>query len=174
LAEINEASPRVELTTSRGVIVLDLDAERAPQTVENFLKYVEDGHYDNTIFHRVIDDFMVQGGGFAPDMQAKPTRDPVENEAGNGLSNLRGTVAMARTSDPHSATAQFFINVVDNGFLDHKAPDDRNFGYCVFGVVAKGMDVVDKIKETKTTMVNGMDDVPVEQVVIEKAKRVTG
>jgi peptidyl-prolyl cis-trans isomerase B (cyclophilin B) len=163
----------VKLHTSKGVITLELDAERAPETVKNFLAYVENGHYANTVFHRVIDGFMIQGGGFEPGMKQKPTRGPVKNEAANGLKNARYTVAMARTSDPHSATAQFFINVNDNGFLDHTAPTAQGWGYCVFGRVVAGQDVVDKIKAVKTGRSGAHGDVPLEDVVIERAE-VTG
>ena len=158
----------ITLKTSMGDIVLELDHEKAPKTCANFEQYVRDGHYDGTIFHRVIKNFMIQGGGFMPDMMQKATRDPIENEAKNGLKNARGTIAMARTSDPHSATAQFFINVKDNGFLDH--PGQDGWGYCVFGRVTQGMDVVNRIKEIDTTNRAGHADVPVEPVVIEKAE----
>jgi peptidyl-prolyl cis-trans isomerase B (cyclophilin B) len=160
----------IKLTTSLGVITLELDAEKAPKSAANFLAYVESGHYDNTVFHRVIDGFMIQGGGFAPGMKQKETLAPIENEAANGLKNDRGTIAMARTSDPHSATAQFFINVADNDFLNHKAPSGQGWGYCVFGRVVDGMDVVDKIKNVKTGNKGFHQDVPVEDVVIEKAE----
>jgi len=163
------ASPRVALETSKGRIVLELDAARAPKTVENFLAYVRAGHYDGTIFHRVIDGFMVQGGGFTAEMQQKPTRPPVENEADNGLKNLRGTVAMARTNDPHSASAQFFVNHVDNSFLDHTAKDLRGWGYAVFGKVVEGMEVVDAIAKVATATRSRMENVPVEPVVLQKA-----
>ena len=143
-------NPRVRLETTLGVIELELDAERAPLSSENFLGYVRDGFYDGTIFHRVIPTFMIQGGGLTPDMQQKPTRAPIRNEAGNGLRNDRGTVAMARTSVVDSATAQFFINVVDNGFLNHRAPTPREFGYAVFGRVTAGMEVVDAIRDVPT------------------------
>ncbi|MCB1871859.1 MAG: peptidyl-prolyl cis-trans isomerase [Gammaproteobacteria bacterium] len=157
----------ITLKTNRGDIVLELDAERAPKTTENFIQYVKDGHFDGTIFHRVIGNFMIQGGGFAAGMKEKRTRAPIENEAKNGLSNLTGTVAMARTSDPHSASAQFFINVADNKFLDY--PGQDGWGYCVFGKVTAGMDVVDKMKSVATTSRMGHQDVPVEELVIEKA-----
>ncbi len=160
----------VLLTTNHGKIKIELDAEKAPKTVENFLSYVRAGHYDGTIFHRVIDGFMVQGGGFEPGMKQKPTSTVVENEANNGLKNALYTVAMARTSDPHSASAQFFINVKNNTFLDHA--DEANWGYCVFGKVVEGMDVVDQIKSVKTTRSGMFADVPVEDVVIEKAELV--
>lgn len=157
----------ITLTTNHGDIVIELDHEKAPKTCENFEQYVRDGHYDGTIFHRVIGNFMIQGGGFMPDMMQKPTRDPIENEAANGLSNVAGSIAMARTMAPHSASAQFFINVKDNGFLDH--PGQDGWGYCVFGKVTEGMDVVDKIKGVDTGNKAGHSDVPVEPVVIEKA-----
>ena len=160
----------IKLTTNHGAITLELDAEKAPKTVANFLSYVEAGHYDGTVFHRVIDGFMIQGGGFTPGMGQKPTQDPVENEARNGLRNERGTIAMARTSDPHSATAQFFINVADNDFLNFRAPAGPGWGYCVFGKVVEGMDVVDKIKGTKTGNKGFHQDVPLEDIVIEKAE----
>ena len=158
----------VRLHTNHGIITLQLDAEKAPLTVENFLQYVNEGFYDGTIFHRVINGFMIQGGGMEPGMIQKATRAPIQNEADNGLGNLAGTVAMARTSDPHSATAQFFINVADNGFLDHTGKSSQGWGYCVFGRVTDGMDVVNRIKEVETTS-NGLhQDVPVEDVVVEK------
>ena len=159
----------VRLETTHGAIVLSLDAEKAPRTVENFVQYVRDGFYDDTLFHRVIDGFMVQGGGFAAGMQQKRTRAPIPNEADNGLRNQRGTIAMARTPDPHSATAQFFINVADNAFLDFKAKTDAGWGYCVFGRVTEGMDVVDRIKGVATTSRAGHRDVPAEDVVIVRA-----
>ena len=162
----------VKLQTSLGTITLELYADKAPETVKNFLAYVAAGHYDNTIFHRVIDGFMIQGGGFEPDMKQKPAGAPVKNEADNGLRNERGTIAMARTSDPHSATAQFFINVKDNGFLDHTAPNSQGWGYCVFGKVVDGMDVVDKIRAVKTSSRGFHQDVPVEDVIIEKVEAV--
>ena len=160
----------VKLHTSFGVITLELDAARAPESVKNFLGYVESGHYTNTLFHRVIDGFMVQGGGFEPGMKLKATKAPVKNEAQNGLKNTRYTVAMARTSEPHSATAQFFINVNDNGFLDHTAPNPQGWGYCVFGRVTEGTDVVDRIKAVKTGRRGMNQDVPVEDVIIERAE----
>jgi peptidyl-prolyl cis-trans isomerase B (cyclophilin B) len=159
----------VKLHTNHGVITLELDAEKAPQTVANFLAYVEAGHYNNTIFHRVIGNFMIQGGGFEPGMQQKDTQAPIKNEAGNGLSNTIGTIAMARTSDPHSASAQFFINVGDNLFLDKEQAQD-GWGYCVFGRVTEGMDVVEKIKAVRTGRSGFHQDVPVEDVVIERAE----
>ncbi|TCJ18547.1 peptidyl-prolyl cis-trans isomerase [Parasulfuritortus cantonensis] len=164
----------VKLHTNRGVIVLRLDAEKAPDTVANFLQYVRDGHYDGTLFHRVIDGFMIQGGGFTEDMAQKPTRAPVQNEAHNGLKNVAYSIAMARTPDPHSATSQFFINVSDNGFLDFVEPNPRGYGYCVFGEVVEGKDVVDGIKKVRTGSRMGHQDVPVENVVIERAELVEG
>ncbi|HXH04098.1 MAG TPA: peptidylprolyl isomerase [Candidatus Competibacteraceae bacterium] len=163
------AGPKVELDTNLGAIVVELDQEKAPKTTANFLQYVNDGFYDGTIFHRVIDGFMIQGGGFTADFQQKSTRTPVENEAGNGLKNVRGSISMARTSDPHSATAQFFINVVDNPGLDHPKPD--GWGYAVFGKVVEGMEVVDKIRQLPTG-VGGpfVRDVPKTPVIIEKAR----
>ncbi|HCY61762.1 MAG TPA: peptidylprolyl isomerase [Oxalobacteraceae bacterium] len=158
----------VILTTNHGKIKLELDAEKAPKTVENFLSYVRDGHYDGTIFHRVIDGFMIQGGGFEPGMNQKPTKEPIENEAKNGLKNDAYTIAMARTSAPHSASAQFFINIKNNSFLDY--PGQDGWGYCVFGKVTEGQDVVDKIKSVKTGRAGMHSDVPVENVVIEKAE----
>ncbi|HKC42985.1 MAG TPA: peptidylprolyl isomerase [Burkholderiales bacterium] len=160
----------VKLHTSAGTITLDLDAARAPETVKNFLAYVASGHYENTVFHRVIDGFMIQGGGFAPGMKQKPTGAPIKNEAANGLKNVRYTIAMARTSEPHSATAQFFINVNDNGFLDHTAPTPQGWGYCVFGRVIEGQDVVDRIKAAKTGRSGMHQDVPLEDVVIARAE----
>ena len=158
----------ITLTTNHGEIVLELDADKAPNTCANFEQYVRDGFFDGTVFHRVINNFMIQGGGFQPGMVPKTTRDPIENEAANGLSNLTGSIAMARTSDPHSATAQFFINVSDNKFLDH--PGQDGWGYCVFGRVAEGMEVVNAIKSVATTSKMGHQDVPREDVVIEKAE----
>ncbi len=158
----------VILTTNHGKITLELDAEKAPKSVENFLAYVQAGHYDGTIFHRVIEGFMIQGGGFEPGMKQKPTNDPVENEAKNGLKNEPYTVAMARTSAPHSASAQFFININNNTFLDY--PGQDGWGYCVFGKVVEGTDVVDKIKSVKTTRSGMFSDVPVDNIVIEKAE----
>jgi peptidyl-prolyl cis-trans isomerase B (cyclophilin B) len=158
----------VIISTNHGKITLELDAAKAPKTVENFLAYVKAGHYDGTIFHRVIDGFMIQGGGFEPGMKQKATNAPVENEASNGLKNDAYTVAMARTSDPHSASAQFFINIKNNAFLDY--PGQDGFGYCVFGKVTEGKEVVDAIKATKTTRTGMFADVPVTDVVIEKAE----
>ena len=164
------SNPQVELhITNYGVITLELDKEKAPQSVTNFLSYVNKGHYDNTIFHRVIPGFMVQGGGMEPGMNQKSCDAPIQNEANNGLKNNNYTVAMARTGDPHSATAQFFINVSDNGFLNHTAPSTQGWGYAVFGKVVSGTDVVDKIKAVKTGRKGFHDDVPKEDVVIEKA-----
>jgi len=161
--------PSVLLKTNHGDITLDLDAAKAPKSVANFLAYVKSGHYDGTIFHRVIDNFMIQVGGMTASMKQKSTLDQIENEANNGLKNDRGTIAMARTSDPHSATAQFFINVNDNDFLNHTAPTPQGWGYAVFGKVSNGMDVVDKIKKVKTGNAGYHQDVPTEDVVIEKA-----
>ncbi|MCK6375026.1 MAG: peptidylprolyl isomerase [Zoogloea sp.] len=162
----------VKLTTNHGDIVIELDAEKAPETVKNFLAYVEAGHYDNTIFHRVINGFMIQGGGFEPGMKQKATQAPIKNEANNGLKNDIGTIAMARTQDPHSATAQFFINVGDNDFLNFKAENIQGWGYCVFGKVSAGMDVVEKIKGVKTGNAGFHQDVPKEDVVIQRAEMV--
>jgi peptidyl-prolyl cis-trans isomerase B (cyclophilin B) len=166
------ADPVVEVVTNYGTFVIQLDPARAPKSCDNFLKYVDAKHYDGTIFHRVISTFMVQGGGYDQNYDKKPTQPPVQNEADNGLKNARGTVAMARTSDPHSATAQFFVNVVDNAFLDHQAKDDRGWGYAVFGKVIEGMEVVDKIKGVKTGP-NGpfAKDAPDDLVVIKSARR---
>ncbi|MBU9280372.1 peptidylprolyl isomerase [Burkholderia multivorans] len=159
----------VELHTNHGVIKLELDAAKAPKTVENFLNYVKKGHYDGTVFHRVINGFMIQGGGFDPGMKQKPTDAPIDNEANNGLKNDKYTIAMARTNDPHSATAQFFINVNDNDFLNHSSPTPQGWGYAVFGKVVEGQDVVDKIKGVKTGNAGFHQDVPTDDVVIEKA-----
>ncbi|MHB8255445.1 MAG: peptidylprolyl isomerase [Acidiferrobacter sp.] len=156
----------VHLETNRGVIILDLNSEKAPKTVANFLAYAREGFFTDTIFHRVIDGFMIQGGGFEANLKQKPTRPPIDNEANNGLRNARGTIAMARTSDPHSATSQFFINVADNDFLNFTAPTPTGWGYCVFGQVTEGMDIVDTIKGTPTTSRNGYQDVPVNDVII--------
>jgi peptidyl-prolyl cis-trans isomerase B (cyclophilin B) len=160
----------IKLHTSLGVIGLELDAQKAPASAANFLEYAKSGHYDNTIFHRVIDGFMIQGGGFEPGMKQKATRAPIQNEATNGLKNDRYTVAMARTADPHSATAQFFINVADNGFLNHTAPSAQGWGYCVFGKVVEGTDVVDRIKGVRTGKRGFHADVPLEDVVIERVE----
>ena len=164
-----EQAPRVRLETTMGNIVLELDAARAPVTVENFVTYVKDGFYDGTIFHRVIDGFMIQGGGYTADFSRKQTRAPIRNEADNGLKNDRGTISMARTRDPHSASAQFFINVVDNPALDYKAPDARGWGYAVFGKVVEGMDVVDAIKSQSTGVQGGFRDVPKKTITITRA-----
>ncbi|MDN0074040.1 peptidylprolyl isomerase [Crenobacter sp. SG2303] len=160
----------IKLTTNFGDIVIELDHEKAPKTAANFEEYVKSGHYDGTIFHRVINGFMIQGGGFTADMEQKPTLDPIENEAGNGLKNEPYTIAMARTMQPHSATAQFFINVADNGFLNFKSADANGYGYCVFGKVTEGQGVVDRIKDVKTGRSGMHQDVPKEAVVIEKAE----
>lgn len=160
--------PTVAINTNLGTITVELDREKAPATVENFLQYAKDGFYANTLFHRVIDGFMIQGGGLEAGMHTKPTRAPIKNEADNDLSNATGTVAMARTSDPHSATAQFFINVKDNSFLNYRAATPEGWGYCVFGKVVDGMDVVEKIKTVPTTTRAGHQDVPVDDVVIEQ------
>ncbi len=167
----DEDHPRVVLDTSKGKIVLELDPARAPRTVENFLAYVESGFYDGTVFHRVIPDFMNQGGGFTPDLKLKPTRAPIANEADNGLKNDTGTVAMARKPDPHSATAQFYINTNDNAFLNHTSRDDRGWGYTVFGRVLEGMEVVLETSAVRTTRMGGMSDVPVEPVLINSVRR---
>ncbi|MBG7601966.1 MAG: peptidyl-prolyl cis-trans isomerase [Gammaproteobacteria bacterium] len=158
----------IKFTTNHGDILIDLNEEKAPVSCENFKQYVTDGHYDGTIFHRVIKGFMIQGGGFMPDMMQKATRDNIENEAKNGLSNKRGTLAMARTMEPHSASSQFFINVKDNDFLDY--PGQDGWGYCVFAEVTEGMDVVDSIEQVTTGNSGGHGDVPVEPVVVEKAE----
>ncbi|MBI2296146.1 MAG: peptidyl-prolyl cis-trans isomerase [Betaproteobacteria bacterium] len=160
----------VKLHTNFGTITLELDTQRAPQTVANFLRYVNDGHYRNTVFHRVIENFMIQGGGFEPGMRQKSTGQPVRNEANNGLKNAAYTIAMARTSDPHSATAQFFINAADNDFLNHTAQTAQGWGYCVFGRVVHGTEVVDKIRGVKTGRSGMHQDVPLEDVVIERAE----
>jgi peptidyl-prolyl cis-trans isomerase B (cyclophilin B) len=162
--------PRVKMTTNYGDFVITLDADKAPETVANFLTYTKEGFYDNTIFHRVIDGFMIQGGGFEPGMKQKPTHAPVENEANNGLKNDKYTIAMARTSDPQSATAQFFINVADNDFLNFTAPTANGWGYAVFGKVTEGTDVIDKIKGVKTGNSGFHQNVPTQDVVIEKAE----
>jgi peptidyl-prolyl cis-trans isomerase B (cyclophilin B) len=162
-------SPRVKLDTTAGDIVIELNAADAPKSTENFLTYVRDGFYDNTIFHRVIDGFMIQGGGFEPGMKQKTTGAPIENEANNGLKNDKYTIAMARTNDPHSATAQFFINIANNDFLNHTAPTAQGWGYAVFGRVVQGEDVVDRIRGVKTGNSGFHQNVPAEDVVIEKA-----
>lgn len=157
----------IRLTTNHGDILIELDSAKAPETCENFERYVREGHFDGTLFHRVINGFMIQGGGFTSDFVAKETHPPIRNEAKNGLKNVKGAIAMARTNDPHSASSQFFINVADNGFLDY--PGQDGWGYCVFGRVVEGMDVVDEIKLVKTGRRKGHDDVPVKDVTIEKA-----
>jgi peptidyl-prolyl cis-trans isomerase B (cyclophilin B) len=160
----------IKLHTNFGVIGLELNAEKAPETVKNFISYVEAGHYDNTIFHRVINGFMIQGGGFEPGMKQKDTQAPIKNEADNGLKNDVYTIAMARTNDPHSATAQFFINVKNNDFLNYTSPSASGWGYCVFGKVVEGTEVVDQIKGVKTGRSGFHQDVPVEDVIIERAE----
>ena len=160
----------IKLHTNHGVITLELDSEKAPLTVQNFIDYVNSGHYDNTVFHRVIDGFMIQGGGFESGMIQKKTRAPIQNEAANGLKNDKYTVAMARTSDVHSASAQFIINVADNNFLNYTASTSQGFGYCVFGKVVEGQDVVDRIKKVKTGDRGGHQNVPLEDVVVQKAE----
>jgi peptidyl-prolyl cis-trans isomerase B (cyclophilin B) len=160
----------IRLHTNHGAITIELDEAKAPETAKNFTAYVESGHYANTVFHRVIDSFMIQGGGFEPGMKQKPTQAPIKNEATNGLKNAKYTLAMARTSDPHSASAQFFINTKDNDFLDHSSPTPQGWGYCVFGRVVEGMDVVDKIDKVKTGKNGFHGDVPLEDVVIERAE----
>jgi peptidyl-prolyl cis-trans isomerase B (cyclophilin B) len=162
--------PKVNLTTNFGVIGLELDQERAPDSVANFLEYVKSGFFNNTVFHRVIDGFMIQGGGFEPGMKQKPTKAPIKNEADNGLTNDAYTVAMARTSDPNSATAQFFINVADNTFLNHTSPTPQGWGYAVFARVVDGKDVVDRIRKVKTGTRGMHQDVPLDEVIIEKAE----
>ena len=161
---------KVKMNTSKGDIVLELDERKAPKTVENFLSYVRSGHYDATIFHRVIDDFMIQGGGLDKDMNSKPTRGSIQNEADNGLKNAKGSIAMARTPEPHSASAQFFINTTDNAFLDFRNKTEDGWGYCVFGMVVEGMNVVEDIEEVKTTRLKGFQDVPVEVIFISKVE----
>ena len=160
----------VIIKTSKGDIKVELFKDKAPETVKNFLQYVDDKHYDGTIFHRVINGFMIQGGGFAPGMKQKPAGTPVQNEADNGLRNDKYTIAMARTSDPHSASAQFFINVADNHFLNHKAPTPQGWGYCVFGKVTEGTEVVDRIKAVATGRSGMHSDVPQQDVLIERAE----
>jgi len=164
----------VRLHTSFGPITIALDADKAPKTVANFLEYVKAGHYDGTIFHRVIDGFMIQGGGFAPGMKQKSSGTPIANEAANGLRNDKYTIAMARTNDPHSATAQFFINAADNDFLNHKAPNAQGWGYCVFGKVTEGAEVVDKIRKVTTGRSGMHSDVPQQDVLIERAEVLPG
>lgn len=167
------ANPKVIMTTNVGAITIELDADKAPKSVGNFLNYVQQGYYNGTIFHRVISDFMIQGGGFTPDLQRKPTNAPIMNEANNGLKNLKGTLAMARTNDPHSGTAQFFINVKDNDFLNHRAPTPRGWGYAVFGKVIKGMNVVEKIRNVQTGSKGPFrSDVPRTDIIIQKVELV--
>lgn len=166
------ANPKVVIETWEGNIIIELYPEKAPETVKNFLAYVDAGFYNGTIFHRVIRNFMIQGGGFAPGMKEKPTRPPIKNEADNGLKNMRGTIAMARTGDPHSATSQFFINVVNNDYLDHKRKTIQGWGYTVFGKVIDGIDVVDTISYAKTVSVGAFQDMPEKAVMILKVKRV--
>lgn len=177
-SKLKEPSKRkvkmIKLHTNFGPITLELDAKAAPETVANFVQYVKDGHYDGTIFHRVIDGFMIQGGGFTADMDQKPTRAQIQNEAQNGLKNVAYSIAMARTPDPHSASSQFFINVGDNAFLDFRAANAQGYGYCVFGKVIEGQDVVDRIRKVRTGMRAGHQDVPVENVVIERAEILEG
>jgi len=167
------ANPLVLLETSAGEILIELFPDKAPKTVENFLAYVDDGFYENTLFHRVIKDFMIQGGGYGPRMDEKSTRDAIENEADNGLKNERGAIAMARTADPHSASAQFFINLKDNDFLNHQGKDEQGWGYCVFGKVSEGMEVVDAIAKVKTVDRGAHGDVPADMVLISAAGRFT-
>lgn len=161
---------KVQLATTLGPITIELNPEKAPKTVENFVSYVESGHYDGSIFHRVIEDFMIQGGGMDSEMNMKPTNAPIKNEANNGLKNEYGSIAMARTGEPHSASAQFFINTSDNGFLDFTAETQDGWGYCVFGKVIEGIEVVNNIEEKPTTTKNGHQDVPEEVIIIEKAE----
>ncbi|PIE83722.1 MAG: hypothetical protein CSA09_00265 [Candidatus Contendobacter odensis] len=171
------AGTLVRMDTSLGPITIELADDKSPSTVENFLIYASEGFYDGTIFHRVIDNFMIQGGGFNQDFQKKPARTPIKNEADNGLKNLRGTIAMARTADPHSATAQFFINVKDNAFLDYKSSDRKGWGYTVFGKVVDGMDVVDKIRQVPTGkggVGNRFSDVPTTPIIIKNVKVLPG
>ncbi len=163
-------NPKVKLTTNMGDIVLELDAEKAPVTVENFLNYVKNGHYNGLIFHRIIPDFMVQGGGLEPGMKERPNLSPIQNEADNGLKNDKGTIAMARTNEPHSATSQFFINLKDNDFLNHTGKDQRGWGYTVFGQVVEGIEVVDAMGTAQTGTVAGHADVPNEDVLLIKAE----
>lgn len=169
----NQENPIVVLTTNMGAIKIELYRDKAPKTVDNFLAYVHSNHFDNTIFHRIIDGFMIQGGGFTIDFKQKPTLSPIENEANNALKNTRGTLAMARTNDPNSATAQFFINLEDNAFLDFKSPSGAGWGYAVFGKVISGMDVVDKIAKVKTGVYGQHRDVPLDPVIILNAKEVS-
>jgi len=158
------------IRTTLGNLSLELDSERAPKSVANFIAYAKDGHYNGTIFHRVIENFMIQGGGFEVGMNEKPSGTPIENEADNGLKNDFGTVAMARTTDPHSATAQFFINVTDNDFLNHTAPNSKGWGYAVFGKIVDGMDILDKIRAVATGSAGGHQDVPVDDIIIESVE----
>lgn len=166
---MSESNPKVQLETSKGNIVIELNAEKAPMSVENFITYVNSGHYDGTIFHRVIPSFMIQGGGFDVDMKQKPTNETIQNEANNGLKNVKGSIAMARTSAPHSATAQFFINVADNAFLDFTSESPQGWGYAVFGQVTEGLDIVSTIEEVATGNHGGHQDVPLEPIIIQKA-----
>ena len=166
-ASAQAQNPRVEMKTSRGIIVLELNADKAPRTAANFVQYARDGHYNGTIFHRVIDGFMIQGGGFDRNMRQKPTRPPIENEAANGLKNDLGSIAMARTADPHSASAQFFINVKDNDFLNYREPTTQGYGYTVFGRVVQGIDVVMAIAKVPTATAGPFQNVPREPIVIE-------
>ena len=166
-----DINPKVVFETSKGKIVLELYPDNAPETVKNFLNYIDSKYYDGTIFHRVIPNFMIQGGGFTPDMQRKPTQDPVKNEADTGLKNDRGTIAMARTGNPHSATGQFFINSKNNDFLNHKSKTQQGWGYTAFGKVVEGMKIVDAISAVKTKTTGGFQDVPAEPVVIKSAKQ---
>lgn len=169
-----ETNPQVLFKTNLGEFVIELDSQKAPKSAANFLRYVDEKFYDGTIFHRVMETFMVQGGGFTEKLDQKKTHEPIENEAANGLKNQRGTVAMARTSDPHSASSQFFVNVVDNDFLDHKAPSGNGWGYAVFGKVVRGLDVIDAIKATPVVARGSMfQHLPKQAVVVESAKRVT-
>lgn len=170
----NRAKPMIKLQTNFGPITLELDAKAAPDTVANFIQYVRDGHYNGTIFHRVIDGFMIQGGGFTADMEQKATRAPIRNEADNGLKNVAYSIAMARTPNPDSATSQFFINVANNDFLNFREPSAQGYGYCVFGRVSEGQDTVDRIRKVRTGMRAGHQDVPVENVIIESAEVVEG
>lgn len=160
----------IKMITNKGTIMIEMNAEKAPETVANFEQYAKDGFYNGTIFHRVIDGFMIQGGGMEPGMKEKATRDSIKNEADNGLSNERGTIAMARTPDPHSASSQFFINLKDNNFLNFTSADAQGYGYCVFGKVVEGMDIVDEIKNVATGSYGGHQDVPTEDVVIESVE----
>ncbi len=162
----------IRLTTTMGNIDVELDFDKAPKSAANFEQYVKEGHFDGTIFHRVIDNFMIQGGGMLPDMSQKKTRACIDNEADNGLKNVKGSVAMARTNDPHSASSQFFINIADNAFLDHSSPTPQGWGYAVFGKVVDGMDVVERMKAVATTSRAGHQDVPADDILIEKAEAI--